>query len=73
MPTYSDQYIQEIRRNVRNRSTRKELRTLMNVRHGQPIPKNVNLRDYVSKYHAHQQAINGGANPSAFWVKASYR
>jgi len=73
MSPFAAKCIDAIRLNVRNRSTRKELRTLMNIRHGQPIPNDVNLRNYVSEYHAHQQAINGGAAPSPFWISASYR
>lgn len=63
---YAAHYISEIRLSVR-KMPRRELRRLMTVRHGQRIPPDVNLRNYVSKFHAHQQAINGGAAPSDFW------
>ena len=66
---YSASYIKEIRLSVRKMS-RRELRRLMTIRHGQRIPKDVNLRNYVSKFHAHQQAINAGAKPSNFWRAA---
>lgn len=67
---YAAPYINEIRQNVRDTLTRRELRRLMTIRHGQRIPKDANLRNYVSKFHAHQQAINGGAVPSDFWRAA---
>lgn len=70
MSMNAEAYIEEIRLNVR-RMTQCELRALMTVRHGQRIPKGVNLRNYVSKFHAHQQAINAGAKPSRFWLSVA--
>lgn len=67
---YGAPYIEAIRISIR-KQTRRELRTLITVRHGQRIPRDCNLRNYVAKFHAHQQAINAGAKPSAFWLKAA--
>lgn len=66
---YHAAYIEEIRRRARA-LTRKQLRHLLSVHHGQTLPKDANLRNYVAKFHAHQQAINAGAPPSAFWRRA---
>lgn len=63
-------YCREIERNVRKNLTRKELKYLAVTRHGLKIPKNVNLRNYVSRFHAEQQYINGGGIPSQFWINA---
>lgn len=60
-------YIEEIRLAVCVRHTRKELAIIFLRGTGKLIPRGVNLRDYVSRWHAHQQVINNGASPSRFW------
>lgn len=60
-------YIEQIRRAVRARHTRSELRRLFLIGTGRQVPRGVNLRAFVAKWNAHQQAINGGAAPSQFW------
>lgn len=68
---YDAPYIKRIRNAVRIRHSRSELRTLFWKGTGLSVPKDVNLRTFVSKWHAHQQAINAGAKPSKFWLKAN--
>lgn len=63
-------YLHEIRIHVRARLTRAELRRHFWLGTGKQVPPGANLRNFVSKWHAHQQAINAGAKPSAFWHKA---
>ncbi len=70
MSVYAAPYISEIRLAVARRHTRQELRSIFIRGTGHEVPVDANLRQYVSKWHAHQQAINAGATPSAFWKKA---
>jgi hypothetical protein len=64
-------YLEEIRKTTRGRNTRKELRKYYFLHTGKEVPKDANIRDFVSKYHSHQQAINGGLQPSKFWLRHS--
>lgn len=70
---YGAPYIMEIRKSVRARHTRCELRRLYLHGTGKPVPSSVNLRNHVAKWHAHQQAINAGEAPSAFGLLANVR
>lgn len=63
-------YIEKIRLSVRARNTRKQLRRIFLHGAGRHVPPNVNLRNFVAKWHAHQQAINAGDSPSSFWLQA---
>lgn len=63
-------YLDDVRKAVRTKHTRREIRFLAANRHGLTIPKAANLRDWVSTLHAHQQAINAGESPSKFWRRA---
>jgi len=62
-------YVDGIRMAVRKRQTRSELRRMFFNGTGRLVPNGVNLRSFVSKWHAHQQAINAGALPSLFWLE----
>lgn len=65
-PAYDAGYLEEIRVNMR-KLTREKLRALFRDGTGKDVPKGKNLRELVSRWHAHQQAINAGASPSRFW------
>ncbi len=63
-------YIAEVENAMRKRHTRNELRALFRLGTGRAVPPGANLRRFVAKWHAHQQAINGGAVTSLFWRRA---
>lgn len=65
-------YLNDIRIAVAKRHTRRELVALFKRGTGYEVPKSANLRRYVPKWHAHQQAINAGAEPSQFWKEANH-
>jgi len=67
---YEMDYIEKVRVAFRLRHTRKEMANLFFLGTGRTVPKQVNLKEFVSLWHCHQQAINNHAIPSKFWRKA---
>lgn len=62
-------YVEEIANALARQMTRKELRRHFGLGTGRNVPAWANIRKYVSLWHAEQQRINAGGEPSAFWRK----
>jgi hypothetical protein len=64
------EYILEIEELARRKLTRRELRRLFWRHTEKQVPPGVNLRFFVARVHADQQAINAGFPPTPLWRRA---
>lgn len=66
-------YLEEIHEAMKTRHTEEELRRHYYLGTGHQVPYGVDVREHVAHWHADQQAINAGAEPSEFWKKCVYQ
>lgn len=66
-------YIEQIYRRMQSRTyhTRAELRLILFKGTGREVPKDVNLRQFVARWHADQQVINNGGPKTKLWLRAN--